>query len=173
MKLQWSWTINHVQNQPNLCWVSPSKFHINPSFTPWSQLNSFWYRILQPWIQNIYGWTFPNSLYTILYIRDTTVDKYSIFNSHWPKSVEKFSLGLIRSACINMIISIVAYILMLRSAASFWCESPAPLNLIYFCFFNSFSVHSKVFNIPLPVWYPLIITPWIWYYRFNNTLYRV
>ena len=41
VKLKWYWTIHHVQNQPNLCWINHSNTHINPSLTLWSPFKNF------------------------------------------------------------------------------------------------------------------------------------
>ena len=173
MKLKWSRTIYHVQNQPNLCWVNLSKDHINPYLTPWSQLKGFNYRLLKPCPQNIYGSNWHNSLYNIMHIRDTTVDPYRIAHLIWPKSVDNVYLGHIIAACINMVLTIVTTILMVHSASPFWCEAPEPLKLICCCFFNRFSINYEVLKIPLSVWYNLITTTWIWSSLFNKALCRV
>ena len=149
------------------------KCHINTYLTPWIPFKCFWSSLIQPCLQNIYVSKLTNNLYTILRIRDMTVDTYSIFHFHWPKSVYNVSLGHISAECINMIISIVTTIFIARYASPFWCEVPAPLNLIFFWLFNSFSIKSGVLKIKLSVWYTLIIAPWLWSSRFKNTLYRI
>ena len=93
MKLNWSLTIHNIQNQPNLYWINRAKAHINPYLNAWIPFKGFKCRILQTWLQNIYGSNYPNSLYIILYIRDPTVDPYSTVYLHCPKSVHNFSLG--------------------------------------------------------------------------------
>ena len=173
MKLKWTLTIHNVQNQPSLCLINLYKSHINPSLTPWSPLKGFHSRITQPCLQYIYGSNLPNSLYTILHMRYPTVDPYSIVNCHWPKSVDNVSLWHISAECINAALVIVTTILMVRSAAPFWCEAPDPLNLIFCCFFNISSIKFEVLKIPFSVWYTLIKTTWLLYYLLNKTLYRV
>ena len=173
IKLQVSQTIHRVQKQPNLGWVNISKDHINPSLNTWISFEGFHSRLLQPWIQNIYVSNFPNSLYTILHIRDTTLYPYCIVHFHWPKSVENVLLGLKSAECINVVIFIVTNILIVWSTAPFWCKATAPLNLIFCCFFNRSSVNSEVLNILFSVWYTLIATPWLLSSLFNKTIYRV
>ena len=173
MKLKRYWTIHHVHNQPNLCWITFSKAHINPSLTPWIPIKVFHSRIMQPWLKNIYGSNLPNGLYTILYIRDITLYPYSIVHLHWTKSVDNVSLWHIIPDCINMALAIVITILMVCSAAPFWYEAPAPLNLIFCCFFNRSYINFEVLKIPFSVWYTFIITPWPLSSLLNRTLYRV
>ena len=148
-----------VDDGVNLCWLNLLKDHINPSFNPWSSFKGFNSRILKPWLQNIYGSNLPNRLYTTLHIRDITVDTYSIVHWHWPKAVENVSLWNLRTACINMVLSILTTILMVRSAAQTWCEAQAPLNLIFCCFswgigysivsMVSLDQHSMILILPL------------------------
>ena len=145
-----------------------SKSHINPYLTHWSPFKGFQSRLMQPWLQNIYGSNLPNGLYTILYIMDTTLYPYSIVHLRWPKSMDNVSLWHIIPAWINIALAIVTTILMVHSADPFWCEAPSPLKLIFCYFFN-----ISLLNIPLSVWYTFIITPWLWSSLFNKTLYRV
>ena len=161
-------------------------FRSNPTYVEWTfpkpililiwllgYHSNFFPSLLQTWIQNIYAPTFPNSLYIILHIRDLTVDTYSIFHFHRPKSMENVSSVHLSTECINVVLVIMPNIFIARSYAPFWCEAPAPLNLFFFWVCNSSSANSEVLDIPLSVWYPLITTPWILSSHFNNTLYRV
>ena len=61
-----------------------------------------------------------------------------------------------------MVLVIVTNVLVARSAAPFWCKAPAPLNVIFCCYFNSSSINYKELKIPLSVCYPLITTTWLW-----------
>ena len=70
----------------------------------------------------------------------------------------------------NMVTSIVKTILTTRSYNPFWCEAPAPLEIILFCLFNRSSIHSDLLNTPLSVCYTLIDTPWIWASLWNVSL---
>ena len=139
-----------------------AKSHINSSLTHWGPFKGFHRRLLKPWLQNIYGSNLPNGLYTIMYIKYPTLDPYSVVHFRWPRSMDNVSLWYIIQACINMTLSILTTVLIVHSAYPFWCEAPAPINLIFFCFFNSSSIKSEAFNIPLSVWYLLITTPWLW-----------
>ena len=144
MKLQWYWSIHHVQNQPNLCWVNLEKSHINLSLNPWIPFKGFNFKLLQNWLQNIYVSTLTNSLYTILHIKDPTLDPYSIFHFHWPNWVQNVSLEHLSILYIKMVISAVNIILMACFAAQFWYEIPTPLNISVCCFFNRFFRNSEV-----------------------------
>ena len=55
MKLQLSRNIHHVQNQTNLCSVNLYRAYINPSLGTWIPFKGFHSRIIQPYLQNIYG----------------------------------------------------------------------------------------------------------------------
>ena len=131
MKLQWSWTIHHVQNQPNLCLVNLTKAHINTYLTLWISFKGFHSRLLKIWTQNISGSNLLDSLYIILYPRYTTIYPYSIVHLNWPKSVDNIYLRHISAPYINTVLAIMTNILVVLSAASFWCEAPDPLNQIF------------------------------------------
>ena len=173
MKLKWSPTINHVHDQPNLCWINLAKSHMNLYLIPWIPFKGFQSSLLQHWLQNIYGSNLPNSLYTILHIRDPTVDTYSIVYYRWPKSVEIVSLGHISASYINIVLAIVTNILVENYAAKFWCEAPDQLNPIFLCFFNRSSKNFEALKITFSVWYILITNTRLLSSLFNNTLYRV
>ena len=160
-KLKWSWTIHHIHNQPNFCWITFAKAHIKPSLTHWIPFKGFHSRLLNPWLQNIYGANFPNSLYTILYIRDPTLDTYFIVHFRCPKSMDNAPLWHIIQDCINMELHIVTIVLMVLSAYPFWCKALALLNLIFCCFLKSSSINFEVLKISLSGWYTFIITPWL------------
>ena len=148
-----------------------AKAHIKPSLIYWSPFEGFHSRLLKPCFQNIYGSNLPNSVYTILRIRDLDLDPYSTVYFHWPKSIDNFFLGYISSSYINIDISIVTTILMTFSAALFWCEAPAPLNPIFCCLFNISSINYEVLNISFSIlWYALIVTPWLLSSLFNKIL---
>ena len=74
------------------------------------------------------------------------------------------SSGYWRAACINMVLAIVTTVLIERSADPFWYEVPAPLKLIFWLFFNIYYIKSVEFKTPLSVCYPLVTTPWLWFY---------
>ena len=162
MKLNWYWTIHHIPNQPNLCWITFFKAHIIPSLNPWIPFNGFHFRLMKPWLQNIYGSNLPKVLYTILFIRYPPLDTYSIVHFCWPKSMDNMSLWHIIQACINMALVILTTVFIAHSAAPFWCDALAPLNLIFCWLFNSSCINSEALNIPLSVWYLLITNPWLW-----------
>ena len=69
-----------------------AKSDINPSLTHWVPFKGFHFRLLKPWLQNIDVSNLPNGFYTILYIRDPTLDPYSVVHFCWPKSMNNVSL---------------------------------------------------------------------------------
>ena len=141
--------------------------------TPWITFKGCQSRILQPWIQNIYDSTLPNSFYTILHVMDMTVYPCIIVYFRCTKSVENVSFGYLSTSYINMVLAIGTTIFMVRYDTIFWCEDPSTINLISWCLFNSSAINSEVLKIPLSVWYPLITTTWIWSSFFNKKLYRL
>ena len=116
MKLKWSWTIHHVNNQPNLCWIT----FPNPMwnliwlieshsrvFTPdlWSLIpKHIWLKLAR---QIVYHTVYQGSKFR------------SIHNSPlcWPKSLDGVSLWYFIPACINMALAIVTTIFMVHSAS--------------------------------------------------------
>ena len=127
-----------------------AKADINPSLNHWSPFKGFHFRLLKPWLQNIYGSNLPNSLYTILYIRDPTLYPYSIVHFCWPRSMHNVFLWHIIQFRINMAIAIITTVLVVRYTALFWCEALAPLNLIFCCFYYEQLLH-EIWGIEDPI----------------------
>ena len=141
-----------------------SKTHINPSLTHWSPVSVFHFRLLKPCLSKINGSNFPNGFYTILCIRDPTLDPYSVFHFRWPKSMDNVSLWHIIQSCINMTLYILTTALKACSDAPFWCEALAPLNIIFFCFFNISS--NKIWGIK----YFIVSVIYVYHYYLNFIL---
>ena len=110
--LQWNWTSQLVNNQPNLCKIHLSESYINPYFNIGGQLRNLYSRLLQLWTQNIsratpnmevtqgfnflikhWPWLYLNSRYTIIYSGHTVVDPYSIINFYWTNNSREVFLG--------------------------------------------------------------------------------
>ena len=99
-----------------------------------------------PMLSQICYWSFT-SLYTILYIRYSTVYPYIIVHCDWPKPVENVSLLHLSLLFINVILYIMNNIMMVWYLATFLCDAPYSLNVILFWFFNNFSVKFEVLKI--------------------------